>query len=116
MQLRRTLACLAAAVVMNALPALAAEWKGKISDSNCNAMHADGEHGSKKTTDRECVNVCVKKGASYVFVGEKDKVYKIANQDFAGLKTHAGHNVTVTGTMKEDTVTISKIEMPSAKK
>ena len=51
-----------------------------------------------------------------MFVGEKDKVYKIANQDFAGLKTHAGHEVTVTGETKDDTVTITKIEMPAAKK
>lgn len=114
--MRKTLACLAAAVVMNAIPALAAEWKGKISDSNCNAMHADGEHGTKKMTDRSCVEMCVKKGAEYVFVGDKDKVYKIANQNFAGLKTHAGHDVTVTGTMKGDTVTISKIVMPKPTK
>jgi len=114
--MRKTLACLAAALVMNALPALAEEWKGKISDSNCNAKHADGEHGTKKTTDRACVEMCVKKDAKYVFVGDKDKVYTIANQDFAGLKAHAGHNVTVTGTMKGDTVTISKIDMPAAAK
>ena len=114
--MKRTLACLAAALVMNALPAFAEELKGKISDSNCNAMHAAGEHGTKKTTDRECVDVCVKKGAQYVFVGDKDKVYKIANQDFAGLKAHAAHeNVTVTATVKGDTITVSKIEMPAKK-
>jgi hypothetical protein len=58
----------------------------------------------------------VKKDAKYVFVGDKDKVYKIANQDFAGLKAHAGHTVTVTGETKDDTVTISKIEMPKPAK
>jgi len=113
--MRRTLVCLAAAVAMSAAPALAEELKGKISDSNCNAKHASGEHGTKKTTDRQCVEMCVKDGAKYVFVGDKDKVYQIANQDFAGLKAHAGHNVTVTATTKDDTVTISKIEMPPAK-
>jgi hypothetical protein len=115
--MRKTLACLAAAVVMNAIPVFAAEWKGKISDSNCNAMHADGEHGTKKITDRQCVDVCVKKGAKYVFVGEKDKVYQIANQDLADLKAHAGHeNLTVTGTLKGDTITVSKIAMPKPAK
>lgn len=115
--MRKTLACLAAAVLMNAIPALAAELKGKISDSNCNAMHADGEHGTKKVTDRQCVDVCVKKGAKYVFVGDKDKVYQIANQDFAGLKAHAGHEgVTATATVKGDTLTISKILMPKPPK
>jgi hypothetical protein len=43
------------------------------------------------------------------------KTYKIDNQDFAGLKTHAGHNVALTGEMKGDTITVSKIEMPSGK-
>ena len=114
--MRRMLACLAAAVVMTAIPALAEEVKGKISDSNCNAKHADGEHGTKKTTDRACVDMCVKGDAKYVLVGDKDKIYKIANQDFAGLKTHAAHDVTVTGTLKDDTITITKIDMPKPAK
>ncbi len=59
----------------------------------CKAMHKDGEHGTKKMTDRECVEGCVKGGEKYVFVGEGDKVYNIANQDLAALKTHAGHEV-----------------------
>jgi hypothetical protein len=93
-------------------PSLSAEtWKGKISDAMCGAKHAAGEHGTKKMTDRECVEGCVKGGAAYVFA-EGDKVYKIANQDFEGLKTHAGHEVMLTGEMKGDTITITKIEMP----
>jgi hypothetical protein len=113
--MRKVLAT-AAAVVMMAGPMLAAEYKGRISDAMCNAKHAKGEHGTKEMTDRQCVEACVKGGEKYVFVGEGDKVYKIDNQDFAGLKTHAGHEVTVTGTMKDNTVTITKIEMPAAKK
>jgi hypothetical protein len=115
--MRKILASLAAAVVMAAAPSMAADsWKGQISDSMCNAKHADGEHGTKKMTDKQCVEACVKGDSKYVFVGEGDKVYKIANQNFAGLKTHAGHSVTVSGTMKDDTVTIAKIEMPAAEK
>jgi hypothetical protein len=117
--MKKFLAGLAAVAVMSAVPALASEtWKGTISDSMCNAKHADGEHGTKKMTDKVCVDTCVKDhAAKYVFVGDDadHKVYKIANQDFAGLKIHSGHEVTVTGTMKEDTVTITKIEMPKAK-
>jgi ADP-glucose pyrophosphorylase len=113
--MRKVLAT-AAAVVMMAGSMLAAEYKGRISDAMCNAKHAKGEHGTKEMTDRQCVEACVKGGEKYVFVGEGDKVYKIDNQDFAGLKTHAGHEVTVTGTMKDNTVTITKIEMPAAKK
>jgi hypothetical protein len=115
--MRKILASLAATVVLAAAPVWADDtWKGQISDAMCSAKHADGEHGTKKMTDRQCVEACVKGGAQYVFVGDGDKVYKIANQDYAGLKTHAGHSVTVTGTMKDDIVTISKIEMPPAAK
>jgi ADP-glucose pyrophosphorylase len=112
--MRKVLAT-AAAVVMMAGPMLAAEYKGRISDSMCNAKHAKGEHGTKEMTDRQCVEACIKSGEKYVFIGEGDKVYKIDNQDFAGLKTHAGHDVTVTGEAKGDTLTISKIEMPAKK-
>ena len=86
--MRRVVVCLAAAAMMSA-PALAADTlKGRISDSMCNAKHMAGEHDGKKTTDRECTEKCVSGGAKYVFVGEGDKVYKIANQDFAGLGSH----------------------------
>ena len=71
--MRKTLVCLAAVAVMYSVPVLAESWKGKISDSMCNAKHADGEHGTKKMTDRACVEACVKGGSKYVFVDEKDK-------------------------------------------
>ena len=113
--MRKVIGCFAVAAMISA-PALAAEtMKGKISDSMCNAKHMAGEHDGKKTTDRECTEKCISGGAQYVFVGENDKVYKIANQDFAGLKTHAGHEVIVTADAKDDTLTVSKIEMPAAK-
>jgi hypothetical protein len=89
-------------------------WSGAISDSNCNGKHdAKDEHG-KKMSDTDCTNVCIKKGAQYVFAST-GKVFKIANQDFADLKAHAGHRVMLTGDMKGDTITVSKIEMPAAK-
>ena len=114
--MRKTLACVAALALLSA-PALSAEtFKGRISDGMCKAMHKDGEHGTKKMTDRECVEGCVKGGEKYVFIGDKDKVYNIANQDLAALKTHAGHEVEITGTMKGDTVTIEKITMPAKAK
>jgi hypothetical protein len=114
--MRKLIACLGTLAVMSVPTVAAAEtWSGRISDAMCNAKHADGEHGTKKMTDRQCVEACVKGGEKYVFVSEKDKVYKIANQDLAALKAHAGHEVIVTGTMKDDTVTITKIEMPAKK-
>jgi hypothetical protein len=44
------------------------------------------------------------------------KVYKIENQDLALLQEHAGHTVQLTGEMKGDTITVSKIVMPGKKK
>ena len=89
-------------------------WTGKISDSKCGAKHAMDEHG-KKMTDRECTEACVKGGAKYVF-SSKGKVYQITNQDNAELAMHAGHTVQLTGDMKGDSVTVSKIQMPKGSK
>jgi hypothetical protein len=116
-RMRNVVIGLAAALVMS-IPSLAAAdtLKGKLSDSMCNAKHSAGEHDGKKVTDRECAEKCIREGAKYVFVGEGDKIYKISNQDFAGLKAHVGHSVILTATAKDDTLTISKIEMPPAEK
>jgi hypothetical protein len=115
--MKKALVCCAAALVMAAVPASAAEWKGTISDAMCAAKHAADEHGGKATSHRDCVEKCVEKGGKYVFVSQQDKkVYKIANQDFAGLKTHAAHEVVLTGEMNDDTITVSKIEMPKSEK
>ena len=107
--MKKTVLWLVAAVVM-AAPASAAEWTGKISEAMCGL-----KHNEKTTGDKGCVESCVKRGSSYVFVSG-DKVYKIANQDFADLKTHAGDTVVLTGDMKDDTVTISKLDVPAPKK
>lgn len=107
---------LAAAILFAASPLFAAAktWNGTISDSKCGAKHPAGEHDGKKTTDADCVKMCVDGGAKYVFVSG-GKVYQIANQDYAALKDHAGHKVALTGEMSGDSITVSKIEMPAAK-
>lgn len=88
-------------------------WTGQIGDSMCGAKHAS--MGDKKMTDRECTEMCVKANAKYIFVAS-GKVYQLANQKDAALVTHAGHTVLLTGEMKGDTITVSKIEMPKAEK
>jgi hypothetical protein len=93
-------------------PAPAGPMTGKISDSHCGAKHA---MEGKKLTERECTELCVKGGGKYVFVS-KDKVYQIADQKDKALATHAGHTVLLTGDLKGDTVTVSKIEMPKEEK
>jgi len=89
-------------------------WKGKISDSNCKEKHPAGEHDGKKMTDADCTTMCVKKGAKYVFVSD-GKVYQLANQTSKQIATHAGHEVEMTGTIKGDVITASRIKMPPAK-
>ncbi len=89
-------------------------WTGKISDSMCNADH--GANGGTMAKDHQCTLDCVKNGAQYVFVnGKDDKVYKIANQKFEGLPIHAGHTVILTGELKDNAITVTKIEMPKVR-
>lgn len=90
-------------------------WKGTISDSMCGLKHSADKHEGKGADHRACVEKCVKGGGEYVFISN-DKAIKIANQKFEGLKLHAGHEVMLTGEIKDDVVTVSKIEMPKAVK
>jgi hypothetical protein len=83
-------------------------WTGKISDSMCKDKHPAGEHEGKKMTDADCTLVCVKKGAKYVFVSG-GKVYQLANQSSKTIASHAGEEVKLTGAMKGDTITATKI-------
>jgi uncharacterized lipoprotein YehR (DUF1307 family) len=83
-------------------------WTGKISDSMCNDKHQAGEHEGKKMTDADCTKICVKKGAKYVFVSD-GKVYQLANQSSRTIASHAGQEVQLTGVMKGDTITATKM-------
>ena len=115
--MKKYVTLMAASMLMTAAPLFAADktWSGTISDSMCGMKHASAaEHGSAEG-DADCTKACVEKGAKYVFVAN-GKVYQIANQDFAGLKDHAGHKVALTGEMKGESITVSKIAMPAAKK
>jgi Prolipoprotein diacylglyceryl transferase len=88
-------------------------WTGQIGDSMCGAKHKS--MGSMKMSDRECTEMCIKAGGKYVFI-TSGKVFQIADQKDKALATHAGHTVLLTGELKGDTVTVSKIEMPKAEK
>jgi hypothetical protein len=98
-------------------PAADKTWTGKISDSMCGVSHTKmmAEHKPPSKNDRDCTLECVKAGGKYVFVSD-GKVYHIENQDLALLQDHAGHTVRLTGEMKGDTITVSKIVMPGKKK
>jgi hypothetical protein len=86
-------------------------WTGQISDSLCKAKHEEAAEGQGKMADHDCTISCVRGGSKYVLLSE-GKVLEISNQDFKGLETHAGHKVNVTGDMKGNAITVSKIEMP----
>ena len=101
-------------LLFGGLSLIAAEqtWTGQISDEMCGADHSAMAHDAKKVSAHDCTLNCVKGGTKFVFVSE-GKVYPIANQDLADLKTHAGHNVKITGDLASDgkTITVSKVEM-----
>jgi hypothetical protein len=86
-------------------------WTGKIGDSACGAKHEEAVENEGVMPDRECTEACVRGGSKYILVAD-GKVLKIANQDNKDLGVHAGHTVKVTGELKGDQITVSKIEMP----
>ena len=95
----------------------ATTMNGMISDSACGASHAKmmAEHKDAKMTDRDCTLACVRNGGKFVFVS-KGKVYNIANQDLAGLQEFAGQTVSLTGDVKGESITVSKVAGSGKKK
>jgi hypothetical protein len=77
---------------------------GYISDSHCGAKGAKEGH-------EQCATKCVSEhGGSYVFVDDADhKVYAIDAQD--KVASHAGHHVTVKGTVDGDKLKLVSIDM-----
>ena len=100
------------AALFAATLAMAADnsWTGWISDSQCGVKGANDKPGTA-----ECTTKCVKEhGAKYVFVNDADKkVYVVDAQD--KVAAHAGHHVTVKGTVDGDTLKLTSIDMASAK-
>ncbi len=111
MKLRFSMAI--AATLFAATLAMAADnsWTGWISDSQCGVKGANDKAGTA-----ECTTKCVKEhGAKYVFVNDADKkVYVVDAQD--KVAPHAGHHVTVTGTVEGDTLKLTSIDMAAAPK
>ena len=98
-------AAVMAATLFAAALTMAADgtWTGYISDSNCGAKGANNNA-------RECTIKCVKGGAKYVFVNDADKkVYVVDAQD--KVAEHAGHHVTVKGTVDGGTLKLESIDM-----
>jgi len=100
-----------AAALVLASP-LAAEqiFTGQISDSLCKAKHEEAAEGQGKMADHDCTVACVKGGSKYVLLAADGKVYDIANQDFKDLEARAGQKVKMTGELKGNAITVSKID------
>ena len=86
-------------------------WTGVISDSLCNASHMTmAQSVFPPLAEPACVLACVDGGGKFVFMDKGDTPLQIANQDFADLKKYPAARVVVTGELKGDVITISKIE------
>ena len=83
-------------------------WSGQISDSMCKAKHEEAAEGQGKMADRDCTLSCVRGGSKFVLLVD-GKVLQIANQDQKDLQKLAGQQVTVTGDLKGDTITVATI-------
>lgn len=101
----------AAALLFAGAAVVASEgsWTGYISDSQCGAKGANEQA-------RECTMKCVKEhGAKYVFVNDTDKkVYAVDAQD--KVAGHAGHHVTVKGSVEGDSLKLASIDMAAPAK
>jgi hypothetical protein len=111
---RRLMVCMAALLFVAGIAftgqkdtGKAGSWSGVITDDMCGAKGAKAEHAA-------CASKCVKEhGAKYALYNTADKkVYILDPQDKAA--EHAGHEVTVAGTLDGSTIHVSSITMKSA--
>lgn len=79
---------------------MAADFTGFVEDTNCAAK-------PDMKGDADCAKKCIKGGSPAVLVMDDGKIYKIANQD--KIVSHAGEKVTVSGTVKDDTITVASV-------
>ena len=97
---------LVAALTAVTLAASGKTFTGTVSDSMCGAKHA------MPGDDAACTRACVSKGSKYALV-VGDKVYTLDTSDKAALATldkQAGAKATVTGTEKDNTITVASVK------
>ena len=81
-------------------------FTGTVSDAMCGAKHAMPGNAA------ECTRGCISKGSKYALV-VGDKVYTLETSDKAALATldkQAGAKATVTGTEKDNTITVTSVK------
>jgi len=97
---------LAAGLTASVFAASGKSFTGTVSDSMCGAKHAMAGN------DAACTRACVAKGSKYALV-MGDKVYTLETSNKAALATldkQAGAKATVTGTEKDNTITVSSVK------
>src|SRR5215469_41697 len=94
---------LAVVFAFASISAMAADMTGYIVDKSC-ASKAKG-----MWTNEKCAASCIGRGDPAVFVTEEGKIYQVTNQD--KVVAHAGHKVTVSGTMDGDKITVESVKM-----
>ncbi len=89
-------------LALAAVSAMAGNWTGYIVDKGCSSK-------KEMWTNEACAKRCAERGDKLVFVTEEGKIYQVADQD--KVKEHAGHKVTVSGTMDGDTIHVEDVKM-----
>lgn len=80
---------------------MAAQFKGFVEDQTCAGK-------PEMKNDSECAQKCIKGGSPAVLVTEDGTIYKLSDQ--AKSVPFAGKNVTVTGTLKGDTIAVESVK------
>jgi len=89
------------------------EFLGYITDTECGPNHAPMiAKGGMGTNDRECTQICVKKGATYGFVdakggGNEKGFYQLDDQDAPA--PYAGRRVRIRGRIHGDTILVRSV-------
>ncbi|GGH11951.1 DUF5818 domain-containing protein [Silvibacterium dinghuense] len=84
----------------------AQQISGFVSEAHCGA-----EHSSPSEAATKCIKGCMKGGSQPVLVKD-GKVYQLKGKTDA-VAAHAGEDVTVTGTVDGDTITVAAVEAKS---
>lgn len=93
-----------AMVLVSAALAFAADtFTGTVTDSMCGTDHK----AMNVKPDEKCVNECVKMGAKYALYDGKN-TYTLSDQKSAAK--FAAKKVTVSGTLKGDTIQVASID------
>jgi len=107
MSIRNFAAASLLAVAASVLSAQSARTiNGFISEDQCGAAHS-----APSASATRCVKSCIAHGGAPVLVSE-GKVYRLKGEDSA-VKSLAGQNVTIKGTVEGDTVTVTSVEAKS---